>query len=262
MPFYLEYRHIDGNHKLIDPWGFVIHGGIDGFSRLCVYLHCSTSNRADVVLRGFQTAVENHGCPSRVRCDYGTENVDVGRYMLQRQGTNRGSVITGLSTHNQRIERLWRDVSQSVNCIFAEIFHFMEDQGIADRYNPLHVYAMRFIFTPRINKSLEEFTRQWNNHPIRTAQHKSPRQLWVHGMLQNPGRREVDSIVHDIDEEGPLPAIRTNNNVVVPQVTLDLTENDIQDLVNAVNPLAEDDNQGIGLFSEAVCFLEQRLGLR
>ena len=36
--------HIDGHHSLVN-WGFVIHGGIDGFSRLIVYLHCSTNNR-------------------------------------------------------------------------------------------------------------------------------------------------------------------------------------------------------------------------
>ncbi|KAI4892095.1 hypothetical protein NFI96_019152 [Prochilodus magdalenae] len=29
--------HIDGNHKLIQ-WQIVVHGGIDGFSRLIVYL--------------------------------------------------------------------------------------------------------------------------------------------------------------------------------------------------------------------------------
>lgn len=32
--------HIDGNHKLIN-WKFVIHGGIDGFSRLIVFLRVS-----------------------------------------------------------------------------------------------------------------------------------------------------------------------------------------------------------------------------
>ena len=29
----------DGQHKLV-RWGFVTHGGIDGYSRLVVYLHC------------------------------------------------------------------------------------------------------------------------------------------------------------------------------------------------------------------------------
>ena len=38
--------HVDGNHKMI-KWRFVIHGGIDGFSRLVTYLHCSTNNRSE-----------------------------------------------------------------------------------------------------------------------------------------------------------------------------------------------------------------------
>ena len=41
--------HIDGHHSLV-AWGFVIHGGIDCFSRLIVSLKCSTNNRSDTVL--------------------------------------------------------------------------------------------------------------------------------------------------------------------------------------------------------------------
>ena len=40
--------HADGNMALI-RWGFVIHGGVDGYSRLVVYLQCSTNNRAEAV---------------------------------------------------------------------------------------------------------------------------------------------------------------------------------------------------------------------
>ena len=45
---FLLCRHIDGHHKLIN-WRFVIHGGIDGFSRSIVYLKCSPNNYADIV---------------------------------------------------------------------------------------------------------------------------------------------------------------------------------------------------------------------
>ena len=44
--------HIDGLHCLI-RWRFVIHGGIDGFSRLIVCLSCATNNSAATVLALF-----------------------------------------------------------------------------------------------------------------------------------------------------------------------------------------------------------------
>ncbi|CAH3156726.1 unnamed protein product, partial [Porites lobata] len=68
--------HVDGNHKLI-RWKFVVHGGIDGFSRLCVYLGCATNNRAATVRDLFYAATEEFGWPSRVRSDHGMENVEV-----------------------------------------------------------------------------------------------------------------------------------------------------------------------------------------
>ena len=83
--------HIDGLHCLI-RWRFVIHGGIDGFSRLIVYLSCSTNSLATTVHALFVAAVERNEWPSRVRSDKGSENVDVAASMLRHRGLNRGSV--------------------------------------------------------------------------------------------------------------------------------------------------------------------------
>ena len=58
------------------------------------------------------SAIDQYGLPSRVGSDQGTETTAVARHMLKTQGTDseRGSMIVGNSVHNQRIERMWRDM--------------------------------------------------------------------------------------------------------------------------------------------------------
>ena len=64
----------------------MIHGGIDSFSHMIVYLKVSTNNRPETVLTCFQEAIGKYNMPSRVRSDLGLENLEVGRLMLSTQG--------------------------------------------------------------------------------------------------------------------------------------------------------------------------------
>ena len=57
--------HIDGYHKLI-WWRLVIHGGIDGYNRIPVYLKVASNNKAETVFDAFCAAVTKFGLPSRV----------------------------------------------------------------------------------------------------------------------------------------------------------------------------------------------------
>ncbi len=70
---------------------------IDGYSRFVTYLSCSNNNKADTAVQFF---LEAYGIPSRIRSDYGGENLDVAQFMLFFRGTNRGSHLTGKSTGN------------------------------------------------------------------------------------------------------------------------------------------------------------------
>ncbi|XP_053380733.1 uncharacterized protein LOC123532085 [Mercenaria mercenaria] len=145
--------HLDTNHAL-RRWRFVVHGGIDGFSRLVTFLRASSNNRAKTSFVFFLRSVADHGLPSRIRTDNGGEYVHVRRFMNTELGPNRGSAISGQSTHSQRIERLWRDVFTKVLDKFYKLFYHMEDYKLLDKNNEIHVFALHHTFLPRIDAEL------------------------------------------------------------------------------------------------------------
>ena len=138
------------------------------------------------MLQLFQTAVEHYGLPSRVRSDKGGENVDVAIFMLEHplRGPGRGSMIVGRSVHNQRIERLWRDVFTGVIKFYKELFLHLEETSLLDPDDELCVFALHYIYIPRINRLLEQWKNAWINHPLSTTHNTTPNQLWTAGLQQ------------------------------------------------------------------------------
>ena len=176
--------HVDTNHKLV-RWNFIIVGGIDGFSRLPVMLVCTNNNKADTLLSCFLGAVTEYGLPSRVRTDKGLENVRIADYMIEKRGSGRGSIISEQSTHNQRIERLWRDVFQGVLCYYYNLFYFLEDQSLLGPLNDQHIAALHNTYMQEINDKLNMWQQAWAKHRMRTTR-TSPMRLWIAGQAQNP----------------------------------------------------------------------------
>ena len=145
---------IAGLLHIFRRWRMVVHAGIDGYSRLIVYLSIANNNRASTVLELFSSAIKNYGLPSRVRCDKGGENVRVSEYMLQHplRGPGRGSVLVGRSVHNQRVERLWKDVYQNVLKFYKGLFLYLESIMLLDPLNEIHLFPYTIcIFQELIN---------------------------------------------------------------------------------------------------------------
>ncbi|XP_078021613.1 uncharacterized protein LOC144461816 [Epinephelus lanceolatus] len=224
--------HIDGNHKLIRiqiiafclifKWRMVIHGGICGFSRLVVFLQASDNNRSSTVFDQFVQATARYGVPSRIRCDYRGENNAVCLFMNIYRGSERESAIRGRSVHNQQIERLWGDLWRGMTNVYHQLFSFLENDGIIDCTNELHLWALHYVYLPRINRDLEVFREQWNNHGLRTVGHRTPCQIFVQGCLQRqtqPLTAMAEIFGSDTAQEGAvaaLPALNWQDVVTVP----------------------------------------------
>ena len=238
--------HIDGNHKMI-RWRFVIHHGIDGFSRLVTFCQCSGNNKATTVYPLFQDAVAKYGKPIHVRTDYSGENVLIWRNMTEFWGEEAHSVIVGSSVHNQRIERHNRAVNEQVVASYKAEFYALESEGILDPLNSTDLFCLHYTYLPRIRKTLCEFVAAHNNHRVSTEENKTPTQLfWLNIRLAEihsgnrtgtvPNHSAVD--VHDL-LSSDIP------HVQVPDIENPLSGNEFTELQRNIDPLSGDDGKDI-----------------
>lgn len=182
--------------------------------------------------------------------------------MVEKRGAERHSMITGCSTHNQRIERLWRDMHRCVTVLYYKLFYFMEQHDLLDSLNEHHLWALHYIYLPRISRSLKEFTNSWNNHAMRTANHKSPLQLFTAGLLllQNSQLTALDFFddvneFYGIDSEGPVSIASDSSGIEIPESTISFSDRDIYFLKQTIDPCAPSDNYGIDLYEQTLQFI-------
>ena len=167
--------HLDGYDKL-KPFGFCIHGAIDGYSRRILWLEVGpTNNNPKVIAHYYITCAQQLDyVPRLVRCDLGTENTTVAflQPFLRSSGHDEfagvNSFMYGKSSSNQRIEMWWSILRKSVTNWWINFFKDLRDKGMFDASDYLQSECLKFCFTELIRDDLNSFVSEWNLHSIYT----------------------------------------------------------------------------------------------
>ena len=136
-------------------------------------------------------------------------------WVSQGRPWKRGSMITGRSVHNTRIEGMWRHIGRGPGADFIGLFGEMADDGIFILYDPVHMFVLHMVMMSRIQSKfvkrlsisfpspfhphpppslnnwsfapmllragcLDAFVAMWDDHKIR-GPNSSPNEMWVGG---------------------------------------------------------------------------------
>eukprot|EP00112_Aurelia_sp_Birch-Aquarium-sp1_P019463 Seg4820.2 transcript_id=Seg4820.2/GoldUCD/mRNA.D3Y31 product="hypothetical protein" protein_id=Seg4820.2/GoldUCD/D3Y31 len=126
----------------------------------------------------------------------------------------------------------------------------------------LNIYALSFVFLPRINRHLKLFTDGWNEHPLCTEGNMSPMQKWIHGSALYDPRSDDIAPDFGIDWNYPMPSRRYsgfegNEGVQIPEIQIHLTEAEEQFMVATIDPPGLSENFGCDIFLRALEVLHQ-----
>ena len=168
--------HVDGCDKL-KPFGFCIHGAIDGYSRRVLWLEVSSSNNdPEIVGKYYIDYVDAiGGTACIIRADRGTENVNVEamqrffRRSSEDDFARDKSFMYGRSTSDQRIEAWWGLLRKGCTDWWIRFLKGLRDAGLFDDDDVIQRECIKFCFMEIIQIELHRVARNWNIHRIRPS---------------------------------------------------------------------------------------------
>ena len=129
------------------------------------------------------------------------------------------------------------------------------------------MFVLRLVFLQRINADLDLFNSAWDNHPIRTANNRTPNQIFIIGQLSYDPNRNIPEIVTDsygIDFEGPASSEISENQIDTVPVDDILDETNLQQVLQEIDFVAPSDSFGtdtyirtLELVDNILCIEEQ-----
>lgn len=162
--------HLDGHDKL-KPFGFSIHGCIDGFSRKLLWLEVAPSNKQpEVIAKYYLKAIEQFGLPKTIKADDGTEHSIIEPIHLTLRSLDGedaiGSFSITTSPQNQRIESYWSILQRDRIGWWRTFFNELSDLGMFTNNDPVVVDCIRYCFMHLIRQDLNSVLSDWNSHII------------------------------------------------------------------------------------------------
>ena len=215
--------HIDGNDKLV-PFGFGIHGAIDGFSRKIMWAEvCDTNKNPRVVGQHYLKCVWNLGViPCIIRCDCGTENKQIEKCQVYFRSEHadafagQKSAMYRKSTSNQRIESWWKILRNQMTDYWITLFKDMRESAVFNDADPVHVDCIRFCFRRLIQKDLDRIIKEWNTHFITGRKlfvgprgkpdimYAAPELYGCHDFGYQINKAEAEIALHEMEESRPI----------------------------------------------------------
>ncbi|CAB3992060.1 Hypothetical predicted protein, partial [Paramuricea clavata] len=170
--------HVDGYDKL-KPFGFPLHGAIDGYSRRMLWLKVTrTNSNPAVIAKYYHDCIEElGGCPRILSTDPGTENVEIATLQCYLRGDGTDDFAGEkahryvASTANQRIECWWSSLRRSRTSWWINFFKDLSERGVYISGNIYHNECLWFCFNEILQQDLDFFRVHWNTHYIRQSRH-------------------------------------------------------------------------------------------
>lgn len=201
--------HADGYDKL-KPYGFPIHGAIDGWSRKIMWLKvCRSNNFPEIPAAFFLECVrEQKGCPEKVRTDNGTENGIIALMQCYFKNDVKAHSY-GKSIANQRIEGWWSHFRRNRSTWWINFFKDLVETEEFSPGNEMQMECLWFCFSAVIQQDLDFVKEHWNTHTIRASSHNTiagkPNELYLlpeskggQDRLQPVSAQEIEYVVQKI----------------------------------------------------------------
>ena len=114
--------------------------------------------------------------------------------MIRHRGPGTKAFKAVPSTHNTRIERLWRDMRENTIQAYIDLFRGFEEDGML-LTNLLHIFTLQFLFMPRIQADLDQFVNMWNSHKLSTERNRTPQQILNFYMVDSTAAPEIVDLI-------------------------------------------------------------------